>query len=70
MIAPELLNKLQRLNREEMLEVIQFLREETSNDVNKFFRGKRVVRVPTLFVASDGGAAMKRVLEEDQAQNG
>ena len=66
MIAPELLDELQRLNREEKLEVIRLLQD----DIDKYFEGKRVFKMPPRFTWSDGGAAMKRVVEEDRAQHG
>lgn len=68
MIAPELMSKLQQLNREEKLEVIQFLRDESSDDIDRHFEGARVFRMPLRYIASDGGAAMKRVLEEERAK--
>ena len=66
MIAPELVNELQQLNREEKLEVIRFLREELSDDIDKYFEGARVFRMPPRYIASDGGAALNRVLEEEE----
>lgn len=68
MIAPGLINKLQQLNREEKLEVIRFLSEESSDDINKYFEGVRVFRMPPRFIASDGAAALMRVLEDEQAK--
>ena len=69
MIAPELVKKLQRLNREEKLQVIQFLNDELSDDIDKYFEGARVFKMGHRFIASDGGAALKRVLEEEQAKH-
>lgn len=70
MIAPELVHSLQRLNREEKLQVIQYLKEDLSDDVDGFPKGLRVFKPwPTRYRASDGGAAMRRVLDEDQTQN-
>lgn len=68
MIAPELLKKLQKLNQEEKLEVVRFLNEELSDDLQQYIEGRRVFKIPSRFVASDGGAAMRRVLEEKQTQ--
>ncbi len=70
MIAPELVHTLQRLNRDEKLQIIQFLKDDLSDDVDEFPTGVRLFKPwPTRYLASDGGAAMKRVLDEDQAQN-
>ncbi|MCY3833294.1 MAG: hypothetical protein OXG85_09770 [Chloroflexi bacterium] len=68
MIAPELVNELQRLNREEKLEVIRLLNDDLSDDIDKQFEGARVFKMGHRFIASDGGAALKRVLEEDKAK--
>lgn len=70
MIAPELVHTLQRLNREEKLQIIQFLKDNLSDDIDAFPKGARIFKNwPTRYHASDGGAAMRRVLDEDQAQN-
>lgn len=68
MIARRLMDELQQLNREEKLEVIRFLSEESSDDINKYFEGARVFRMPSRYIASDGGAALMRVLEEERAK--
>jgi hypothetical protein len=65
MLAPELVNELQRLNREEKLEVVRLLQAELSEDIDKYFEGMRVFRMPPRYTASDGGAALRRVLEEE-----
>ena len=44
MIAPELVKKLQRLNREEKLQVVRFLNDELSDDIDMYFEGARVFR--------------------------
>ena len=67
MIARRLLDELQRLDRDEKLQVIQFLQHDLSDDVKKPLEDKRVIKMSPRFIASDGGAALKRVLEEDQA---
>ena len=66
MIAPELVSKLKRLNREEKRHVIQLLNEDVSDDIDKYYEGARVFKMPPRFIASDGGAALIRVLEEDE----
>ncbi len=62
MIAPELVKKLQRLDRDLKLEVVRFLNEELSVEMNEYFEGRRVFKFPPRFVASDGGAALRRVM--------
>ena len=42
MIAPELVHTLQRLNREEKLQVIQFLKDDLSDEDVGFPKGLRV----------------------------
>ena len=69
MIARRLLDELQQLNREEKLEVIQYLNDELSDDIDKYVEGRRIFKIMPRFTCSDGGAAMKRVLEEDRAQH-
>lgn len=68
MIAPELMNELQQLNREEKLEVIRFLSEESSDDIDRTPKGARIFKNWPTIISSDGGAAMKRALEEEQAK--
>ena len=68
MIAPDLVEKLQKLNREEKLEVVRFLNEELSDEMQQYLEGRRVFKIPPRFIASDGGAAMRRVLKEEQTQ--
>ena len=70
MIAPELVRTLQRLNRDEKRQVIQFLKDDLSHDVDELPKGVRLFKPwPTRYRASDGGTAMRRVLDEDPAQN-
>lgn len=69
MIARKLLDELQQLNREEKLEVIKFLNDELSEDIDKYVDGRRIFKMSPRFTWSDGGAAMIRVLEEDQARH-
>ena len=65
MLARKLLDELQQLNRDEKLEVVRLLNEELSDDMKQYLDGKRVFKIPPRFNASDGGAAMRRVLEEE-----
>ncbi|MCY3917810.1 MAG: hypothetical protein OXG49_17555 [Chloroflexi bacterium] len=69
MIAPELLKKLQKLNQEEKLEVVRFLNEKLSNEMQQYLEGRRVFKIPSRFVASDGGAAMRLVILEHSYRN-
>jgi len=69
MIAPELVKELQRLNREEKLQVIKLLNDELSGDIDKFPKGARLIKTWPTKIASDGGAAMRRVLEEHSADD-
>ena len=69
MIAPELVKELQKLNQEERLEVIRFLSEELSDEMKQYLEGRPVFKIPLRFIASDGGTAMRRVLEEHQAED-
>lgn len=66
MIARRLLDELQQLDRDEKLQVIQFLNDDLLDDIDKDFEGKRVFKMTPRFIASDGGAALKRVLEEEK----
>ena len=68
MIAQRLLDELQQLTRDEKLELVQFLNEELSDEMKQYLGDKRVFKMPSRFVASDGGAAMRRVVEEEHAQ--
>ena len=68
MIARRLLDELQQLNRDEKLEVFRFLNEELLDEMKQYLGDRRGFKVPSRFIASDGGAAMRRVLEEVQAQ--
>ena len=68
MIAQRLLDELEQLNRDEKLQVVRFLNEELSDDIKQYLGDKRAFKVPSRFIASDGGAAMRRVLEDEQAQ--
>lgn len=68
MIARRLLAELSQLSRDENIQVIQFLQHDLSDNMNKHLEGKRTIKMSPRFIASDGGAAMKRVLEKDQAQ--
>lgn len=70
MIAPELLNEIKRLNREEKIQVIQFLNDELSDDIDEHFEGARVFKVPTLFVASDEAISMIEKLEDEARRSG
>lgn len=70
MIAPELLNDLRRLNREEKLQVIQFLNDDLSDDIDKYFEGRRVFKMPTLFVASSEAISTLMRLEDESKDNG
>ncbi len=65
MIAGRLLDKLRQLSRDEKIQVIQFLQHDLSDDMNKHLEGKRVIKMSPKFIASDGGAALKRALEND-----
>ena len=68
MIAPELVKELQQLNREEKLQVVRFLNEELSDDIDRIPKGARIYKNWPTIISSDGGAAMKRVLEEERAK--
>ncbi len=49
MIARSLLDELQQLNREEKIQVIQFLNDELSDDPDRFPTGARVFKTwPTI----------------------
>ncbi len=69
MIARRLLDELQGLDRDEKLQVIQFLTDDLSDYMKEPLEGKLAVKMSPRFIASDGGAALKRVLEKDQAQH-
>lgn len=69
MIAPELVKKLQQLNRDEKLQVIQFLNEDLSDDIDRIPKGVRIFKTWPTIISSDGNAAMKRVLDEEQAKH-
>ena len=68
MIAPELLKTLQRLNREEKLEVIRFLNEELSDDIDELPKGVRIFKTWPTKISPQGRATMKRILEEEQTK--
>ncbi len=73
MIAPELVNKLQQLNREEKIAVVRLLQDDLvkeSAERDKLLSepGQAFRFVPPLR-ASDGGAALRRVLDADHEQN-
>lgn len=67
MISPELVNELHQLNRKQKREVIRLLQDDLSDDIDKYFEGMRVFRMPPRYIASDGGAALKRIVEEEKA---
>lgn len=68
MITQRLLDELQQLNRDEKLEIVRVLNEELSDEMKQYLGARRVFKIPSRFIASDGGAAMRRVLGEEQAQ--
>lgn len=73
MIAPELVNELQQLNRKQKLEVIRLLQDDLDGEPSEWDKllsepGQVLRFVPPLR-ASDGGAALRRVLDVDQEQN-
>ena len=68
MIAPELIKILQQLNREEKQEVIRFLREKLSDDIDRIPKGVRIFKTWPTIISSDGGAALKRIVDEEQAK--
>ena len=70
MIAPELVNELQRLNREEKLQVIRFLNEELSDDVDQYLQGRRVFKMSPRFIASDEAISTLMQLENEFKDNG
>ena len=70
MIAPELVNELQRLNREEKLQVIKFLNDELSDDIDKYFEGARVFKMGPRIIASDEAISMIEKLEDEARRSG
>jgi len=67
MIAPELVKELQKLNREEKLQVIQFLNDELSDDIDRFPKGARLFKTWPTKISSEGRDAMRRILDEEHA---
>ncbi|MCY4465437.1 MAG: hypothetical protein OXE46_07870 [Chloroflexi bacterium] len=70
MIARRLLVELQQLDRKDKLQVIQFLNDELSGDIDKVFEGTRVFKMSPLFRASAEAISMLEQLEDESKDNG
>jgi len=69
MIARSLLDQLQQLSREERLDVIRYLSEEASDDINAFPKGARIFKTwPT--IAPPEAVAMLEQLENESRDSG
>ncbi len=64
MIAPELMNKLQQLNREEKLEVIRLLQDDLSDEMRPFVEGRRVFKIPSVRFKPGTSASVRKMFEE------
>ena len=69
MIARSLLDELQQLNREEKIQVIQFLNDELSDDADKLPKGAHVFKTwPT--IASEEAISTLIRLEDESKDSG
>ena len=69
MIAPELVKELQRLKREEKLEVIRLLNHELSDDMDKFPKGARVFKTWPTIISSEKAISTLLQLEDESKDN-
>ena len=73
MIAPELVKELQRLNREEKIAVLRLLQNDLDDEPSEWDKlvsePEQVFRFVPSLRASDGGAALRRVLNADLEKN-
>lgn len=69
MIAPELVKELQRLNREEQLEVLRFLNEELSDDIDKIPKGARLFKTWPTIISSEEAISTLLQLENESKDN-
>lgn len=70
MIARRLLDELRQLDREQKLEVVRFLNEVLSDDIDKHFEGARVFKMGHRIIASEEAIATLMRLEDESKDNG
>lgn len=66
MIAPSLLDELQRLNREEKIQVIQLLNDELSDDADKLPTGARVFKTRPTIASEETISTLMRLGAESE----
>ena len=64
MIAPELVNELQQLNRKQKLEVIRLLQDDLSDEMRAFVEGPHVARIPSVWFKPGTSASVRKMFEE------
>ncbi|MCY3796530.1 MAG: hypothetical protein OXG23_10665 [Chloroflexi bacterium] len=69
MIAQRLLDELQQLNQDEKLEVVRFLNEELSDDVEKIPKGARLFKTWPTIISSEEAISTLLQLEDESKDN-
>ena len=69
MIARRLLDELQQLSRDERLEVIRFLSEEASDEIDAFPKGARIFKNWPTIASAEAMSLLER-LEKEARDNG
>ncbi|MYE26682.1 MAG: hypothetical protein F4X87_05610 [Chloroflexi bacterium] len=69
MIAQRLLDELQQLDRDEKLEVVRFLHEELSDDVEKIPKGARLFKTWPTIISSEEAISTLLQLEDESKDN-
>ena len=64
MIAPELVKRLQQLNREEKQEVIRLLQDDLSDEIDTLLEGRRVFKIPSVWFKPGAAPSARKMLED------
>ena len=67
MIAPELVHTLQQLNREEKLQIIQFLRDDLSYETEEHFKDGETAMLPLIRAPESAISVIEQLERETQA---
>lgn len=69
MIAPELVKELQRLDRDQKLEVVRLMNEALSDDIDKFPKGARLFKTWPTIISSEEAISTLLQLEDESKDN-
>ena len=67
MIAPELVHTLQRLNRDEKLQIIQFLKDDLSGEIEVRFKDGETAMLPLIRAPESAISVIEQLEREAQA---